>query len=463
MRAKAHEMKLFNTLTNKKQSFKPLRTGKVSFYACGPTVYWSAHIGNLRTYLFEDILRRSLEYSGYKVHHIMNVTDVGHLVGDGDEGEDKVESAAKKEKTTVSEITKRYFGEFKSDLLLLNIQLPAKFAWASKYIPQQKALVERIFSKKYAYVTDDGIYFDTQRFGKYGRLGGLNKRDAEEQRSRTGLDPDKKHPFDFALWKFSHVPRLQEWTSPLKIKQKGFPGWHLECSAISTAELGQPFDLHAGGIDHVTTHHNNEIAQSEAAFGKPLANFWVHGEFLAMKDGKMSKSSGTTTLLSDLVAQGFDPPAFRYLVLTSHYRSRLTFSVEALQAAQTALGKLRGVFAVRAAGGKVVAKYQKKFAAAVADDLAMPEALTVVWGVVKSDLSVADKQATLLDFDRVLGLGLAGWKPEKVPADVKKLADERWKARAKKDWATSDALRSKIEEMGYEVKDGAGSYELIKK
>ena len=455
-------MKLFNTLTGKKQVFKPLRSGKVGFYACGPTVYGSPHIGHARMYIFEDVLRRGLEYGGYKVHHIMNVTDVGHLFGDGDEGEDKVEKAARLSGNTVSQITHKYFDEFKHDLKRLNVLMPDKFAWATKYIPEQKKLVERLYAKKYAYVTADGIYFDTQKFGKYGKLGGLNKRVANEQQSRIGVAEGKRHPFDFALWKFSEGGRLQQWTSPLKIKHKGYPGWHLECSAISTAELGQPFDLHAGGIDHVTTHHNNEIAQSEAAYGKPLANYWVHGEHLLMQDAKMSKSVGNVTSLDALIAQGVDPLAFRYLTLTTQYRSRLHFNMSAVLAAQVALNKLREVFANKVTGGKVVKKYQKRFAACVEDDLNTAEGLAVVWELVKSTESMADKQASLADFDRVLGLGLASYKPPKVSPVVLDLARQREAARVAKDWAKADDLRRKIEKLGYAVKDTTGGSEVIK-
>lgn len=456
-------MKLFNTLGDKKQTFKPLRTGKVSFYACGPTVYWSPHIGNMRTYIFEDILRRTLEYGGYSVKHIMNVTDVGHLVGDADTGLDKVEEAARKEKVSASQVTKKYFDEFKENLKALNVLMPEKFAWATKYVPQQKELVERLYAKKYAYVTSDGIYFDTQKFTKYGRLGGFNKRKAEEQKNRVGLDPEKKHPFDFALWKFSDGPRLQEWTSPLNIKRKGYPGWHIECSAISVAELGQPFDIHTGGIDNIAPHHNNEIAQSEAAYGKPLANYWLHGEHLLMKDAKMSKSLGNVTTLNALMDQGTDPLAFRYLVLTSHYRNRLTFSAEALQAATVALDKLRSLFEKREKGGKVSTKFKKQFEAALFDDLNVAEGLATTWAVFKSDMPVADKQATILDFDRVLGLNLDKWKPVVIPIAVNQLADRREDARKKKDWAEADKMRAAIEKAGFEIKDTAEGYKLSKK
>lgn len=456
-------MKLFNTLGEKKQTFKPLRTGKVSFYACGPTVYWSPHIGNMRTYVFEDVLRRTLEYGGYKVKHIMNVTDVGHLVGDSDTGADKVEEAARKANSSVAAITHKYFDEFKAGLTALNVLMPEKFAWASKYVKQQKELVERLYSKNYAYQTSDGIYFDTQKFKGYGKLGGFNKRKAEEQQNRIGLDPEKKHPFDFALWKFSDGPRLQEWPSPLKVKQKGYPGWHVECSAIAVAELGQPFDIHTGGIDNIAPHHNNEMAQSEAAYGKPLANYWLHGEHLLMKDAKMSKSLGNVTTLAELIKGGMDPLSFRYLVLTSHYRNRLTFSQNALEGAATALDKLRGLFDKRVAGGKVAEKYRKQFEAVIFDDLNVAEGLAIVWAVYKSDLSVADKQATILNFDQVLGLNLAKWRPSTVPAAVRKLAELREAARKKKDWGAADKLRVEIAAAGFEVKDTEKGFLINKK
>lgn len=432
-------------------------------YACGPTVYQSAHIGNMRTYLFEDILRRTLEYNGYKVRHIMNVTDVGHLTSDEDAGEDKVEIAAKKAGQKVSAITKKYFDEFKGDLKSLNIEMPLKFAWASKYIPEQKAIIERLHRRGYAYVTSDGIYFDSSKFLKYGVLGDVKKRKQEEAKSRAGEEFEKKNPWDFALWKFSDGNRLQEWPSPLKMKKKGFPGWHIECSAISAKELGQPFDIHLGGIDHTTVHHNNEIAQSEAAYGKPLAKYWMHGEFLLMGKDKMSKSLGNVATLTDLISQGIDPMQYRYLVLTSHYRNQLGFYESALESSGAALNKLKSLFDEKKSGGKIVAKYKKKFLAAINDDLATAQALAVVWELVKSKEKLEDKQATILDFDRVLGLNLASYKPSKTPPIVTKLVRERDESRAGKDWKKSDKLRSDLERLGYTVMDTPEGTKLTKK
>lgn len=446
-------MKVFNSLSNKKEILKPLRSGRVSIYTCGPTVYWTAHIGNLRTYIFEDIFKRTLLYNGYSVKHVMNVTDVGHLTGDSDTGEDKVELAAKKAGLTASAITHRYFKEFKDDLERVNVLMPDKFGWATKYIKEQKELVEVLYKKKYVYITEDGIYFDISRFDKYGVLGGVNKRLDKGQKSRLAEHGDKKHPFDFAVWKFSQGPHLQEWTSPLGIKKKGFPGWHLECSAIARAELGQPFDVHMGGVDHTTVHHNAEIAQSMAAYNRPLAKYWMHGEFLLVSGDKMGKSKQNIFTLSEVAEKGFDPLAFRYFLLTGHYRSQVNFSWSAVEGATQNLNKLRGYLMDREKGGKVVARYQKKFQAALNDDMNLPEALAVMWEMLKSSLSVADKQATLLDFDKVLGLDLDKVKPDVIPAAVKKLVEERNKLKAKKNYVAADIMRERIEKMGYTIMD----------
>jgi len=449
-------MKFFNTLTKSKQAFKPLKKGEVSLYTCGPTVYQSAHIGNLRTYIFEDILRRSLEYNGYKVHQVMNLTDVGHLTSDADTGEDKVEKEARKEGKKASDITKFYTDEFKTDLKRLNIEFPQKFAPATKYIKEQIALIQQIEKKGYTYRIADGIYFDTQKFKHYGRLGKVSTGKARVEHAEG-----KKHDTDFALWKFSPAgeKRQQEWKSPWGV---GFPGWHIECSAISMKELGNTFDIHTGGVDHILIHHNNEIAQSEAATGKPLAKYWLHGEFLLLDKDKMSKSLGNFYTLQSLIDKGADPMAFRLLCISSSYRSRLNFSDKAMIGAENNLQKLRTVFEIKARGGKIIAKYQKEFAAAVADDLNMPKAFVVVWEVVKSaKMPLADKQATLIDFDRVLGLGLKDYKPAGVPSEVAKLITEREQARATKDWKKADLLRTKIEKAGWMVKDTPTGVEVV--
>lgn len=415
-------------------------------YSCGPTVYQYAHIGNLRAYLASDILRRVLEYNGYKVKQIVNITDVGHLTSDADTGEDKVEKEARAEHKTAKEITKFYADQFVKDIKALNIELPAKFAWASKYIKEQLELIKKLEKKGYTYQTADGIYFDTAKFKSYGRLGKISV-----GKSRVMHSPDKKRETDFALWKFSGAQkRQQEWKSPWGV---GYPGWHIECSAISTKELGQPFDIHTGGEDHILIHHNDEVAQSEAAYGKPLAHYWVHNAFMVINGAKMAKSAGNFYTLADLEKQGIEPMALRYLAISGQYRQKLNFSAAALRGAQNSLNKLRAVFAEKATGGKVCQMRKKRFLAAVNDDLNMPKAFAVVWELLKSKKSLADKQATLLDFDKVLGLELKNYKPEAIPAEVKKLVAEREKARAKQDWAKADQLRIKIAKLGFEVKD----------
>ncbi len=439
-------LKIFNTLGRKLQEFKPIKKGAVSMYSCGPTVYKSAHIGNLRAYLASDILRRVLEYNGYKVKQVINITDVGHLTSDADTGEDKVEKEAKKEHKKASEITKFYADQFVKDIKTLNIELPVKFAWASKYIKEQIDLIKKLEKKGYVYVTEDGVYFDTAKFKGYGKLGKVSTGVA-----RVAHSKEKKRETDFALWKFSgNEKRQQEWKSPWGV---GFPGWHIECSAISTKELGQPFDIHTGGIDHVLIHHNDEIAQSEAAYGKPLANYWVHNDFLQMNDKKMAKSTGNFYTLSDLIKQGIDPMVFRYFVISGQYRQKLNFSKSALEGAQNSLNKLRAVFDEKTRGGKISQTHKQKFLAGLNDDLNMPKALVVVWDLVKSKKSFADKQTTLLNFDKVLGLGLKDYKPSAIPAEVKKLVAEREKARKTKDWKKADQIREKIAKLGFTVED----------
>lgn len=446
------EIKLYNTLTRAKDIFHPLKRGQVSLYSCGPTVYQPAHIGNLKTYLFVDVLKRMFEYHGYWVKHIMNITDVGHLTSDADTGVDKVEMAAQKEHKTAKEITRRYADLFKKDLGLLNIELPTKFAWASQYIKDQIKLIQQLEKNGYTYKTDDGIYFDTAKFADYGKLAKISGGQA-----RVGHSGGKHHEADFALWKFSkpEEKRQQEWPSPWGV---GYPGWHLECSAISVKELGQPFDIHTGGEDHIAIHHNNEIAQSEAAYGKPLANYWLHSFFLLANDEKMAKSQGNFITLPDLVNMDFDPLVFRYLVITSHYRNKLNFSKHAMEGAQNSLNKLREMFLQKARGGRSLENHRKTFMLAISDDLNMPEAMKEVWAVVKSDESLADKQATILDFDRVLGLNLKNYRPPVIPREIINLANQREKARQAKDWAKSDELRQQIESKGYQILDTDSGY-----
>ncbi|AKM84633.1 MAG: cysteinyl-tRNA synthetase, cysteinyl-tRNA synthetase [candidate division Kazan bacterium GW2011_GWA1_50_15] len=438
-------------------------------YTCGPTVYSYAHIGNLRAYIAADMLRRVLEYNGLKVKQVINITDVGHLTSNADTGEDKVEQEAKKEYKTAKQITKFYADQFIKDIKALNIKSPVKFAWASKYIKEQITLIRRLERKGYTYTTSDGVYFDTAKFKGYGRLGKISS-----GKARIAHSLGKKRETDFALWKFSAKgeKRQQEWLSPWGVAtgpgkrplaRRGFPGWHIECSAISTTELGQPFDIHTGGIDHVLIHHNDEIAQSEAAYGKPLANFWIHNEFLLVDDKKMAKSVRNFYTLADVVKLGYDQMAFRYLAIAGQYRNKLHFSKAALEGAQNSLDKLRGVFNEKTKGGKVAQAYKKKFLSAINDDLNLPRALSVVWDLVRSDRTLADKQATLLDFDRVLGLGLMGVKPLKIPSEIAKLARRREIARRAGDWRLADKIRIQIAKAGFAVDDTNRGPKLRKK
>ncbi|MBU1083241.1 cysteine--tRNA ligase [Patescibacteria group bacterium] len=445
-------LKLYNSLTRKLEVFKPLKKGKVSIYACGPTVYQEAHIGNLRTYIFEDILRRTLEYNGYKVKHVMNITDVGHLTSDEDEGMDKVEVAAKKSGLKANKLTKHYTDLFKRDLKDLNIEFPAKFASATKYIKEQIALIKKLERRGYTYATNDGIYFDTQKFKNYGRLAKIKL-----GKARVCHSSGKKNIADFALWKLSlpNENRQQEWASPWG---RGYPGWHLECSAISTKELGQPFDIHLGGEDHIAIHHNNEIAQSEAATSKPLAKYFVHGAFMIVGKDKMSKSKGNFLTLVDLEKQGFSPTVFRYLAVTSHYRSKLNFSRSAMIGAQNSLYKLQEMFLAKKQKGKILKNYKQKFLFAINDNLNLPSAMKIIWELEGSKSNLADKQATLLDFDKVLGFGFKNYKAPAIPTKIKKLAEERERARTNKDWKKSDKLRGEIEKLGYEVLDTSSGY-----
>jgi len=478
-------LKLFNTLGRKKQEFKPLKKGKVLMYTCGPTVYQYAHIGNLRAYLAEDILRRTLEYNGYKVKQVMNITDVGHLVSDADTGEDKVEKEAKKTGKTAKEITKFYAKQFLDDLRKLNIAMPEKMAWASLYIKEQIKLIQKLEKKGYTYLTSDGVYFDTAKFKAYGKLDSSGL--AGKRVSRVVHSTEKKRETDFALWKFSlGEKRQQEWKSPWGV---GYPGWHIECSAISSTELGQPFDIHTGGEDHIAIHHNNEIAQSEAAYGKPLAKYWFHNAFMVVNGAKMAKSAGSFYTLADLEKQGIEPMALRYLAVSGHYRQKLNFSKSALEGAGNSLNKLRAVFSVSSSSsptrsgiqkektkmdsrsavqqkndkGKVDAGYKKRFLSALNDDLNTSKALAVVWELLKSKKPLADKQAMLLDFDKVLGFGLKDYKPSTIPAEVKKLVAEREKARADKDWKRADEIRTKLTKLGFEVEDTPKGPKIVRR
>ena len=450
-------IKLYNTLSRKKEVFKPIVKKKAGIYSCGPTVYSYQHIGNMRSYIFSDILRRVLEYNGYKIKHVVNVTDVGHLTSDSDEGKDKIEEAARKENKSASEIADYYFEIFREDLKKLNILEPDNFPKASLHIKEQIKLIKDLEKKGFTYETSDGIYFDSSKFKNYGKLAKL-KISGLKAGTRVGVG-NKKNKTDFALWKFSENPgeREQEWDSPWGI---GFPGWHLECSAMSMKYLGKTFDIHTGGEDHVPVHHTNEIAQSEAAIGKKFVNYWLHGAFLLSKGKKVSKSKGGLYTISDLENQGFSAPSFRYLCLQTHYRKQLNFSLENLEAAKNAYDRLkRKIIELKNQKHKGVdrtSEYEKQFLEVISDDLNISKALDIFWKVLDDENFDVKKRLKLLKkFDEVLGLGIEEMKEEKIKLtkDVEKLLNARKEAREKKFWAEADILRGKIRERGFVVED----------
>jgi cysteinyl-tRNA synthetase len=438
-------IKLYNTLGRKKENFKPLKDKEVGFYSCGPTVYWFAHIGNLRTYIFNDVLKRVLEYNDYKVKHVMNITDVGHLTSDADEGEDKLEKAAKKEKKTAKQIAEFYTKAFKKDLKALNITEPDIWAKATEHIKEQVDIIKTLEKKGYTYRIKDGIYFDTSKIKDYGKLAGTKQRKLKAG-ARVKMAEGKKNITDFALWKFSNEKRQMEWNSPWGI---GFPGWHTECVAMGMKYLGIPFDIHTGGIDHIPIHHTNEIAQAEAAYNKSLARYWLHAEFLNLKS-KMAKSEGNIVLIDDLTKKGINPLAFRYLCLTCHYRSKLTFSWESLKAAQNALENLYERVTSLQRSVQRYDKEKKEFLKYINDDLDTPKALALVWTLIKEEKI---NKETLLDFDKVLGLGLNKVKKQFVPVKIKELAEQREKYRKEKNFKKADLIRKQIEKQGYLIED----------
>ncbi len=452
-------LKVYNTLSRKKEIFKPVKKGEIGMYVCGPTVYWYQHIGNLRTYIFSDTLKRALQFEGYKVKHVMNVTDVGHLTSDADEGEDKVETAAKKEGRTAKEIANFYLNVFKEDLKKLNILEPSVWCRATEHIKEQIELIKTLEKKGFAYKTSDGIYFDTSKVKDYGKLARL-KKEGLQAGKRVDLK-EKKNITDFALWKFSAEPgkRQQEWPSPWNIA--GFPGWHIECSAMSMKYLGKNFDIHTGGIDHIPVHHTNEIAQSEAATGKKFVNYWLHGAFLEYKGEKISKSTGGLFTVSELEEKGFLPLAYRYLVLTGHYRSPLEFSLESLESAQNSYKRLKNIIAELKNDGKINNGYLKKFKAAIENDLDMPNALAALWGLLR-DEKAEGKICTIKEMDKIFGLDLLKKETVSVPAEVQKLVEEREKARTEKNWKLADEIRKKIIEKGYSIDDSAQGAKIKK-
>ncbi|MCK5320369.1 cysteine--tRNA ligase [Candidatus Parcubacteria bacterium] len=461
---------LYNTLTRKKEEFKEIKNGEVGLYTCGPTVYNYAHIGNLRAYIFEDILKRVLKYNGYKVKHVMNITDVGHLVGDMDMGEDKLEKGSKREGKTAWEIAEFYTKAFKSDLKKLNIIEPDIWCKATEYIQKQIDLIKILEKKGFTYKTSDGIYYDTSKFKDYNKLSHLDLETLREG-ARVEKNEEKKNSTDFALWKFSpkDKKRQMEWDSPWGI---GFPGWAIECSAMSMAELREQLDIHCGGIDHINVHHTNEIAQSEAATGKQFFNYWMHGAFLNIKGGKkMAKSDDNfLTLKNAFIKKGIDPLVYRFAALQTHYRKPMEYNEEVMKNAEKGLNHLKNQFRnLGEINGKVSKKFKNKFLEEVNNDLNIPKALAVAQEMLKSDLSNEDKKATLLEFDsEIFGVGITNLdiKTEediKIDENVEMLKKERQKARKEKNFEESDRLRDEIEKLGYTVEDSKDGVRVYKK
>jgi len=452
---------LFDTYQREKRQFIPLEQGKVKIYTCGPTVYDYAHIGNLRAYIFADTLRKMFEFNGYEVRHVINITDVGHLTSDADSGEDKVELSARKQKMSAFEISEFYTNIFKQNLSDLNIKPPTIWSKATDHINEQIALIQRLEKKGYTYLTSDGVYFDTSRLSNYGYLARLDIKGIKPG-ARVNLG-EKRNPTDFALWKFSpkNQKRQMEWPSPWGI---GFPGWHIECSAMAMKYLGETIDIHTGGIDHIPVHHTNEIAQSEAATGKQFARYWLHVAFLTSHGKKMAKSEKNFITLQDIIQRGYDPLAFRYYILTSHYRSSLDFTWRGLQGIQKALMSLREK--VLNWEGKQVApdeKFLKEFTIRINNDLNTPQAIALMWEVVDSSLTPEKKRATLLEFDRVFSFGLASSSFGEIPKEIIALVQEREFLRKNGQWEKADCLREEILKKGYEVRDMPTGPKVVRK
>ena len=458
------ELKLFNTLSREKEVFKPIDEKEVRIYTCGPTVYYFAHVGNLRSYLFMDNLRRVLKYNAYNLRHAMNITDVGHLESDADEGEDKMAKAARREHKDPYEIAEFYMNRFLEDLGKLNVSMPEIICRATDNIKEMEEYVKKIIENGYAYETDDTIYFDTSKLDKYGVLSKI-KIDEQKAGARVEFDNKKKNVTDFALWIKAPENHIMKWDT---FWGKCYPGWHIECSAMGRKYLGEKFDIHTGGVDHIPIHHENEIAQSKGYSGKIPANWWMHCEFLLVDGGKMSKSLNNIYTLEDLKNKGFSPLDYKMFTFTSHYRNKLNFTWDSLESAKIALSRLKEGYNRHAEGTEdvsdsVIADYENKFHEAINDDLNMPLAMSIVWEVVKNPVK-SNKFAKLLDkFDEVLGLNLSHKEELELPEEIKDILEERKNARANKDWAKSDELRDKLLDLGYVVKDTKNGVEVTLK
>ena len=466
----------YNTLTGKKEKFIPINKNEVKMYSCGPTVYSYAHIGNFRTYIFVDSLRRTLEYNGYKMKHVMNITDVGHLTSDADTGEDKMEKAAKKEGKDPYEIAKFYANAFMKDMGKLHIEKPEIITKATDNIPQMIEMVKEIIKNGYGYETSKGIYFDVSKLDKYPVLSN-NSVEGQQAGARVEVDKEKRNPFDFALWIKAPENHIMKWDSPWG---KSYPGWHIECSAMGRRFLGENFDIHTGGVDHIPVHHENEIAQCKGAFGHNPANFWMHCEFLLVDGGKMSKSLGNIYTISELKEKGIEPLAYKLFCFSSHYRNKLNFTFDGVKASNIALNRIRKGYLAHLNGNdsieeKEIEEYENKFHNAINDDLNIPLAIGVLWDVVKNEKKSKELADLILRFDKVFGLDLANSEKylqelneneedmSVIPEQVLQFANERKIARENKDFQKADLLRKKIEESGYQIKDIAGGdYKIVK-
>lgn len=456
----------YNTLTKKKEIFKPIHQKEVRIYSCGPTVYKDATIGNMRTNLFQDVLRRVLRYNGYALKHAMNITDVGHLVSDGDEGEDKMLKSAREEKKTPMEIAKHYTKLFFQDLEALNIETPEIVCKATDHIQEMLEYVKKLLENDYAYETSTAIYFDIAKLNQYPILSNVN---IEEQKAgaRVDVDPEKRSPYDFALWIKAPKNHLMKWDSPWG---ESYPGWHIECSSMGQKYLGEQFDIHTGGIDLIPTHHENEIAQSKGNCGKIPANYWMHGEYLLIDGGKMSKSLGNVYLIKDLVEKGYDPLVYRLFSYSCHYKNKLNFTWDGMEATAKSLERLKNGYQLHLEGKEevendLVEELEEKFHQAINDDLNMPLAMGVVWEVVKQEKKSSKWAELLAKFDTVLGLKIQEpiqKKQEEIPQEILELVERRKEARLNKDWAKSDELRDLIQSKGYEIKDTKEGVEVRK-
>lgn len=464
------EIKLFNTLTHKKENFTPINKNEIKMYSCGPTVYSYAHIGNFRTYIFMDCLRRMFKYNGFKMNHVMNITDVGHLTSDADSGEDKMEKAARKEGKNPYEIAKFYTDAFLKDMKLLNIDTPEVITKATDNIPQMLSMVEEIVSNGYGYETSKGIYFDVSKLDKYPVLSN-NDLSGQEAGARIDIDEEKRNPYDFALWIKAPENHLMKWDSPWG---KSYPGWHIECSAMSRRFLGENFDIHTGGVDHIPIHHENEIAQCKGAFGHNPANFWMHCEFLLVDGGKMSKSLGNIYTIEQLQEKGIEPLAYKLFCFSSHYRNKLNFTFEGAKSSQVALNRLRKGFLLHKNSNEdidetIINSLEIRFNDAINDDLNMTEAMSILWEAIKLKAKSKKIANLIMKFDEVLGLDIKNSEKyikkieDNIPDEIMQLAELRKIAKANKEWTKADEYRDKINEMGYTIKDMPNGEATIEK